>query len=1028
MACYVALVLKLLSRILLFFAGALALAAQTIVITNGVAAYTSLSGATVTMSNRCELRLTAPNPLADSVIHLNSSDVSVILQNVKPSIAVNYLPQLRINGAPATLSNCRVTQYAGAGSIILPHTPSFQPLAVFAGPHFTGSSISLRQYVYYRGSTLGALDGQISSFKLKRGYMATLAQNTDGAGASRNYVAQDGDLEISVLPADLENNARFVFVTPWRWSSKKGIAGNIEGPLNVQWKYNWNISEDSTRDIEYVPIRQNRWWPDLAGQNWQTRGASHLLGFNEPDRPDQANMTVADALGAWGDLLRTGLRLGAPAVSDGGRNGWLYPFMTQADAAGARVDFVPIHYYWCFNPADPNGAANQMYNFLKATYDVVKRPLWITEWNNGANWTGCGDPTYAQQQAAISAMINMLEATPFVERYALYNWVEDVRRLEWDNGALTEAGVTYRDKVSALAYLQAFPNNGARSLAYLPFDGDHLDRSGYGNNAVASGSPAFVPGRKGDAISFDGANTILRLPENVARANSFSFAAWLYWKGGANWQRIFDFGNSATEYLFLTPSSGGSTLRFAIKDDGSEQIVETTRLPINQWTHVAITLSGSVARLYVNGALAASNTGITISPANFSPRVNFLGESQFAADPLFNGLIDDLVISDAPLSASQIAALQNGTAPIFSGELPNLPEATQGQPYSASVAGAATDTDGDTIAYSKATGPAWLAVSSTGAISGTPTGDSVGTVHITVRATDPSGLSSSSVFPVTVRSSVTGGPALLARYPFDVSANDTSGNAFHPQSFGAPPLIAGRFSNAIDLDGADAYLRLPWNLLSTANAFTFGAWVYWEGGAAWQRIFDFGNDSSQYLFLTPSSGGGRLRFAIKNGGAEQAVEAPALPTAQWNHVAVTISGNTARLYVNGALAGANSTLTITPAAIAPRANYLGKSQYPDPLFNGRLDEVLLFNYALSAAEISRLGENRLPPPTTGAELAASVSGGQLVLSWGPTYTGWRLEQASSVAGPWDFIEGTETASQTTINMDGASAFYRLVYP
>jgi Glycosyl hydrolase catalytic core len=76
------------------------------------------------------------------------------------------------------------------------------------------------------------------------------------------------------------------------------------------------------------------------------------------------------------------------------------------------------------------------------TYDQVKRPLWVTEWNNGANWTGCGDPTAAQQQAAVAAMIDMLDNTPFVERYAAYNWVEDVRRLVWDDGSTTTAGVT----------------------------------------------------------------------------------------------------------------------------------------------------------------------------------------------------------------------------------------------------------------------------------------------------------------------------------------------------------------------------------------------------------------------------------------------------------------------------------------------------------------------------------------------------------------------------------------------------------
>src|SRR5207237_7088675 len=137
-------------------------------------------------------------------------------------------------------------------------------------------------------------------------------------------------------------------------------------------------------------------------------------------------------------------------------------------------------------------------NFLKGIYDTVKRPLWVTEWNNGADWTtSCADPTAAQQAASVQAMIDMLESTPFVERYALYNWVEDVRRVKWDDGSLTSAGVNYRDEFSPPGYVQALPDNGTRSFTQLRFDTNTLDSSGYGNNGVTSGSPAYTNGHSG---------------------------------------------------------------------------------------------------------------------------------------------------------------------------------------------------------------------------------------------------------------------------------------------------------------------------------------------------------------------------------------------------------------------------------------------------------------------------------------------------------------------------------------------------
>ena len=765
--------------------------AQTLTVTNGVQTYVALTNTTVTMSNRCELRVTDPaNPIPGSLIDLNSTDSFFVLQNIRPSTVVaTFLSQVRINGANAVAdSNCRVVQY-GVGSVVVPHAAAFQPLQVFSGPHFTGASASLGQYVYYKGTGLGGLNATISSFKLKRGYMATLAQNENGSGISKCYIAQDGDMDVSVLPARFDNSIRFVYVLPWRWSSKKGIAGNIEGGLNVNWKYDWNIDQNSTRDLEYVAIRQTRYWPGLS-QNWQSRGVNQLLGYNEPDKADQANIPIADALSSWPDLLATGLRIGSPAPSDGGRSSWLYPFIQQADASDLRVDFVPLHYYWCFNPADPAGAANQMYGFLKSAYDQVKRPLWVTEWNNGANWTTCGDPTFAQQQAAVAAMVAMLDSTPFVERYALYNWVEDVRRVRWDDGSLTSAGVTYRDEPTPMGYVQALQDNATRSFTQLRFEDNTLDTSGYGNNGIPSGSPAYTNGHSGDAIVFDGANTVVTLPPNVACSNGFTFAAWVYWNGGGNWQRIFDFGNSTTHFMFLTPSSGNGTLRFAIANGGSEQRVETTGLAANQWMHVAVALSGNTARLYVNGALAASNTGMSITPASFKPRVNFLGKSQFVADPLFKGLMDDVLITDYAMSAAQVAGLQTNSPPAFIGTIFPRGSATEAQSYSNSIAGTGVDPDlGDSLVYSKAVGPAWLNIAADGTLTGSPTGGDGGTNYFTIRVTDAAGQNAFALVTISVTTVTASGI-----WSADTSANWSESNRWSGNIVATGPSQTADFS------------------------------------------------------------------------------------------------------------------------------------------------------------------------------------------------------------------------------------------
>ncbi|BCX47474.1 hypothetical protein HAHE_13820 [Haloferula helveola] len=415
----------------------------------------TLTDTLITPAAATEVRVTGGgDPLRGSSVHFTATDGWLFLERIQPSAVVStFLDRMLVNGVPAKLdTNVRVVRYAD-GSVIIPQTPDFPALTVFRNPAQAGESLDLKCRVSYGEKELGALQGPVGSFILRRGYMATFAANEDGTGISRNYVAQDHDVVIDRMPEGLENGVRFVRVFPWQWTAKKGIAGGIHQNLNVGWFYNWNISDRSSLDLEYVAIKQKRWWPGL-GHDWNALGVNHLLGFNEPDRPDQANMSVDDAIAGWPELLRTGLRLGSPSTSDGGL-GWLYEFMDKAEKANLRVDFVAVHYYrGVGNPNDAKAAANQLRDFLQRIHDRVKRPLWVTEWNNGANWTSTPHPNDRQQKEAIEAMIKMLDETPFVERYALFNWVEDCRMLVRGDGSLTPAGVAYRDQRSPVFFLQ----------------------------------------------------------------------------------------------------------------------------------------------------------------------------------------------------------------------------------------------------------------------------------------------------------------------------------------------------------------------------------------------------------------------------------------------------------------------------------------------------------------------------------------------------------------------------------------------
>lgn len=198
-------------------------------------------------------------------------------------------------------------------------------------------------------------------------------------------------------------------------------------------------------------------------------------------------------------------------------------------------------------------------------------------------------------------------------------------------------------------------SNETQGMTFYPFDGSADSTDGLYNGTVI-GSSAYVDGQVGQAIHLNGSDAYVKLPVNHALSNynEITLSTWVNWKGGKDWQRIFDFGTGTNQYMFLTPKTG-NFMRFVIKNGGSEQIVQTQALAVGQWAHVAVTLGNDKANLYVNGVLQASSN-VTIKPSDFKPGINYIGKSQFAADALYNGVIDEFRIYNYALNAEDISS------------------------------------------------------------------------------------------------------------------------------------------------------------------------------------------------------------------------------------------------------------------------------------------------------------------------------------------------------------------------------------
>ncbi|MEO8238100.1 MAG: DUF4979 domain-containing protein [Flavobacterium sp.] len=177
---------------------------------------------------------------------------------------------------------------------------------------------------------------------------------------------------------------------------------------------------------------------------------------------------------------------------------------------------------------------------------------------------------------------------------------------------------------------------------------------------------------------------------------------------------------------------------------------------------------------------------------------------------------------------------------------------------------------------------------------------------------------------------------------------------------------AGHSGLALKLDGtATSYATLPAGIVSTLSDFTISAWVKMDALGNWMRVFDFGTGTNKYMFLTVQAGSANvMRYAVKNGGTEKQVSYTyTLPLATWTHFAVTQSGNTCTLYINGTAVASNTAFSIKPSNIgSTNQNYLGKSQFNDPMFKGAIDEFKIYNRALSAQEINTQSTLKITKP------------------------------------------------------------------
>jgi hypothetical protein len=281
----------------------------------------------------------------------------------------------------------------------------------------------------------------------------------------------------------------------------------------AHWMYSWGLDlrDEIPKNVEFVPMFWGKSSVSDANiakvkQYIASGKVKYVLGFNEPDGKEQANMTVDEAIALWPKLQELGVPIGSPATTHP-TNEWMKDFMKKAGEKGLRVDFIAVHSY-------PGANAGGLIALLKQTYEEYgKKPIWITEFAV-ADWSAKtpeeNKVTVTKAQEFMQEILPALDALPYIQRYAWFDAGQNNPALHTSslydkNNKITALGSFYSranpnssigqgqdtEFVPPIDVDELIPNNGFETGTLLP------EWGGY-NNAISNVN--FRTGKFGGAV------------------------------------------------------------------------------------------------------------------------------------------------------------------------------------------------------------------------------------------------------------------------------------------------------------------------------------------------------------------------------------------------------------------------------------------------------------------------------------------------------------------------------------------------
>ncbi len=466
--------------------------------------------------------------------------------------------------------------------------------------------------------------------------------------------------------------------------------------------------------------------------------------------------------------------------------------------------------------------------------------------------------------------------------------------------------------------------------------------------------------------------------------------------------------SNGVAYTYFTPNQGTFRERsgllvpgFNLNANGvpQESVTDAFAPSTNNTHHLVITMNGlnRTHMLYVDGLQVGVNTNINQVPADMGLTTNnFWGRSQSGGATPLNGALYEFRTYTTVLSPLQVS-VNNATGPdtmvnaaaigactgltLYATNV-NFPYFPWNNPMGdddyeqvtllakfASLGGGSTPVNITTLSNSVVYSSGDTNVFTVDAL-GNVTPTRPGTATLTATA-----FSQTATLSITIVAVPT---TLEHRYSFTSDASDSIGHydGFAiTTGYGSAVFSGGQVFLNGEARGnnapAEGFIQLPNGMFDNYNSITLEAWYTEYNDGTWARIWDFGSGTSGNLFATPNdggtgttnpgvtntdgtiaSGGGNFRVAmtIGGGGGEQQVNTwRPLPHVE-HHVVYTVQAalQRASLYVDGALVVVNPQFTLRPRNIpSTTANYLGRSQYNDPSYNGSINEFRMYKGAIT---------------------------------------------------------------------------------